>query len=114
MGGVARREAKVAEEDGGVADHPDESRFVFAAEGAEAELVYRQEGDRLILIHTGVPESLGGRGIGGQLVQFAVQRAAREGLTMVPWCPYARRWLSEHPDVAGAASIDWDTPPPSD
>ena len=34
-------------------------------------------------------------------------------LTVVPWCPFARRWLQEHPDEAAAVTIDWDTPRPS-
>src|SRR5205807_663059 len=39
--------------------------------------------------------------------------AVDDGLTVVPWCPYARRWLRKHPDVAGTAAVDWSTPPPS-
>ena len=34
-------------------------------------------------------------------------------LTVVPWCPYARRWLQEHPDEAAAVKIDWETHPTS-
>ena len=37
----------------------------------------------------------------------AVDRAAREGLTLVPLCPFARGWLQRYPDVAKAATIDW-------
>jgi len=40
-------------------------------------------------------------------VTAAVDRAAREGLTLVPLCPFARGWLQRHPDVAKAATIDW-------
>jgi hypothetical protein len=31
----------------------------------------------------------------------------------VPWCPYARRWLHDHTDVAATVAVDWSTPPPS-
>ncbi len=75
-----------------------------------AELTYLQQGDQLILLHTGVPESLGGRGIGANLVRAAVERAARDGLTIVPWCAFARKWLRDNPDVAGTVTIDWTTP----
>lgn len=68
------------------------------------------DGDRLILEHTEVPESLGGRGIGGTLVRAALERAANEGLTVVPWCPFARKWLRDHADEL-TASIDWQTKP---
>jgi predicted GNAT family acetyltransferase len=95
-----------------VVDLPDQSRFVVRADDAEAELVYRRDGDRLILVHTLVPDALGGRGIGGQLVAAALRRAAAEGLTVVPWCPFARHFLHEHPDVAAGVTIDWATAPP--
>jgi predicted GNAT family acetyltransferase len=97
-----------------VVDVPAEDRFVARAEGMEAELVYQVNGDRLFLVHTEVPESLGGRGIAGQLVRAAVRRAEADHLTVVPWCPYARRWLKEHPDEAGGIQVDFKTPAPEE
>jgi predicted GNAT family acetyltransferase len=99
-----------AEDHAPVVDDAANHRFIVEEAGAVAELVYRRHGARLILVHTGVPDELGGRGIGGRLVRTAVERAAAEGLTVVPWCPYARRWLEEHPEVASTVAIDW-TPP---
>ena len=97
-----------------VVDVPSENRFLLQTEGMEAQLVYRLRGDRLFLVHTEVPEALGGRGIAGQLVRAAVRRAEANQLTIVPWCPYARRWLKEHPDETGGVTIDFTTPPPED
>lgn len=94
-----------------IVDDTDHDRFVYVEEGIEAELTYRAEDDRLVLIHTGVPETLGGRGIGGRLVRAAVDRARASGETVVPWCPYARAWLENHPDEAAAVTIDWSPPP---
>ena len=82
-------------------------------EGAVGELTYEVDGDRLYLLHTEVADALRGHGAGGRLVTAAVSRATEEGLTIVPWCPYARRWLREHPDVAGSVPIDWRTRPPN-
>ena len=79
---------------------------------AEAELVYHLNGNRFVLVHTEVPEAWGGRGIGGRLVRAALTRARADHLTVVPWCPFARRWLKEHPDEAGGVDIDFTTPPP--
>jgi predicted GNAT family acetyltransferase len=90
-----------------VIDNTDASRFELRADGWLAELVYRVRGDRLVLVHTEVPFELEGRGIGGRLVIAAVDRAAREGLTLVPLCPFARGWLERHPEVASKAIIDW-------
>jgi predicted GNAT family acetyltransferase len=92
-----------------VIDNTDASRFELRADGRLAELVYRIRGDRLVLVHTEVPVELEGRGIGGRLVTAAVDRAAREGLTLVPLCPFARDWLERHLEAASRAVIDWDS-----
>jgi uncharacterized protein len=95
-----------------VVDVPTEGRFVLRRNGAEAELAYRLQGDRLILVHTEVPDTLSGQGIGGQLVQAALRRADADHLTLVPWCPFAHRWLHDHPDAVAGLTIDWESPPP--
>ena len=92
---------------GEVIDNHAASRLEAWAEGRRAELDYRLNGKRLVLLHTEVPPALGGHGLGGRLVTAAVDRAAREGMTVVPLCPFARDWLEHHPGVAGRAAIDW-------
>ena len=90
-----------------VTDNPAESRFEIRSGAYLAELIYHRSGNRLVLIHTEVPEELERHGLGGRLVTAAVDRAVREGLTIVPFCPFARDWLERHPDVAGRVTIDW-------
>jgi predicted GNAT family acetyltransferase len=97
-----------------VRNDPAGSRFVVEQNGVEAALVYHQLAGRLVLIHTEVPEELGGHGIGGRLVRAALDHARANALTIVPWCPFARRWLTEHASEAEGVPIDWDTLPPSD
>ena len=82
-------------------------RFIIEADGQVAELVYRLDGKQLTLVHTGVPEKIGGRGIAGRLVAAAFGRAVAEGLTVVPLCPYVRSWLRDHPEAAGSVRSDW-------
>jgi predicted GNAT family acetyltransferase len=91
----------------GPRDDRDGRRFVIEEGGATARLDYRIAPGRLTLVHTDVPDELEGRGIGSQLVRAAVDRAAAEDLTIVPLCPFARRWLRDHPDIAATVSIDW-------
>ncbi len=92
---------------------PGESRFVYRADGQTAELLYALGGGRIVLVHTGVPEELGGRGIGGLLVTAAMEYAARKELTVVAACPFAKSWLERHPDVAALAPLDPPGPPGS-
>jgi uncharacterized protein len=82
------------------------ARLELTADGYQAELIYRRNGNRLVLLHTAVPAELEGRGIGGQLVRAAVEKAATAGLTIVPLCPFARDWLERHPEVAAQAKAD--------
>jgi predicted GNAT family acetyltransferase len=92
-----------------VVDDVDSSRFRYVGTGheQEARLEYRAEDGRLDLHHTEVPDELGGRGVGGQLVRAAVERAAGSGETVVPTCPFVRSWLEKHPDEAATITIDW-------
>jgi uncharacterized protein len=91
-----------------VIDNTDESRLELREDGRLAELDYHLRADRLVLVHTEVPIELEGRGIGGKLVSAAIDRAAREDLTVVPLCAFAHGWLERHPEVASRAAIDWD------
>jgi uncharacterized protein len=93
-----------------VIDLPEEGRFVTELEGHTARLVYRTDHERLILVHTIVPAELEGRGVGSALVRASIARAADEGLTVVPWCPFARKWLRSHPDEAAGVTVDWTLP----
>ncbi len=89
-----------------VVDNEAASRFEISVNGRLAELVYRREGDRLVLAHTAVPDELEGRGVGGILVTAAIGRARQHGLTVVPRCPFARGWLERHPEVASGVPIE--------
>lgn len=91
-----------------VVDVAGESRLRIGSGADEAELTYKIDDGRLILTHTGVPDHLSGQGIGSRLVEAAVAKAGREGLTIVPRCPYAARWLRDHPDVAAGVPVDWE------
>ncbi len=86
----------------------DSGRTFRLREGDQvARLRYRLDGDRLVLVHTVVPDALAGRGIGGQLVEAALDRARRDELTVVPECEFASAWLRRHPDAAAGIPLEW-------
>ena len=73
-------------------------RFEQETEHGTAVLAYTRDDDRLILTHTEVPQADEGEGHGGALVQAAFDHARREGLRVVPVCPFVTAWLERHPD----------------
>jgi uncharacterized protein len=90
-----------------VEQRDDEHRLVVARNGLLAELTYHRDGERLVLVHDGVPEGLSGQGVGSALVRAAVDVARTSGLTLEPRCPFARRWLREHPELTDGVAVDW-------
>ena len=74
-------------------------RYYVSLDGHVAEMTYSRAGESIIIIdHTGVPQALGGRGIGQALVKRAVDDARAEGRRIVPLCPYAKAQIDKHPE----------------
>lgn len=88
-------------------EEPPVDELVAELDGHRAFLAYVVDGDRLVLLHTEVPEAIAHHGVGGELVAAAVAIARDRGLTVVPRCPFARRWLSEHAEERAAVEVDW-------
>lgn len=81
-----------------IVDNEAAGRFELQKDGKLAVLTYRVHNGRLALLHTEVPEDLGGQGLGSLLVETALDRARRDGLTVVPYCRFARWWIEKHPE----------------
>lgn len=85
---------KVEREDGA-----QKGRYRLVIDGAEAEMTYSRAGDGMIIIdHTYVPEALRGRKVGERLVRQAVEDARRDGIVIVPLCPFAKAQIDRHPE----------------
>jgi uncharacterized protein len=80
-------------------------RFELTEEGVTAFLVARRTGDTIDLVHTEVPVALEGRGIGGRIVQGALDHARTNDLTVVPTCPFVKSYLERHPEAADGVRI---------
>lgn len=73
--------------------------YRIVVDGVEAEMTYSRAGDGLIIIdHTEVPAALRGRKVGEQLVRRAVEDARREGVAIIPLCPFAKAQIDRHPE----------------
>ncbi|KCZ54315.1 acetyltransferase [Hyphomonas beringensis] len=72
-------------------------RYVSVVNGHEAEMTYSKAGtSRIIIDHTGVPKELGGLGVGIALVRRAVEDARRDGIKIIPLCPFAKAQIEKH------------------
>ena len=80
----------------GIAHDAAASRFTLSVDGQQAVLEYRREGDVMVIIHTGVPPAIGGRGIAAQLLKGALDHARAQGWKVRPACDYASAYLRKH------------------
>jgi hypothetical protein len=55
-----------------------------------AEMTYVWAGNKIIIDHTEVSDTLAGKGIGKQLVHKAVEFAREKNLKIMPLCPFAK------------------------
>jgi predicted GNAT family acetyltransferase len=80
-------------------DGPNKGRYRVVIDNAEAEMTYSRVGPRLIIIdHTFVPDAMRGRSVGVRMVQRAVEDARREGVSILPLCPFAKAQIQRHPE----------------
>jgi predicted GNAT family acetyltransferase len=57
-------------------------------------------GESILIKHTEVSTSHGGRGYGSALMRFMLDHARAEGKTVIPICPFAARYISDHGEYA--------------
>jgi predicted GNAT family acetyltransferase len=81
--------------------HHDETGHQFDIQIGEAHASLRYELDAgvMTITHTNVPEALGGRGIGSELVHAALDIARRRGWKVIPACSFADAWMRRHPET---------------
>jgi uncharacterized protein len=78
----------------------DRGRFQVAVEGQLCVADYRANDGVMAITHTEVAPALEGRGIGGALVQAALDHARAAGWKVRPLCSYARAYMRRHPETA--------------
>jgi predicted GNAT family acetyltransferase len=66
-------------------------------DGEYAILEYRWLKGSMVLMHTVVPTSARGQGIGGILVKYVLDYARSHSLKIVVYCPFVAKYLETHP-----------------
>jgi hypothetical protein len=59
--------------------------------------------DTILLPHVEVDPERRDLGLGSMLVRRVLDDARAEGNSVIPLCPFARRWVDLHPDYAAVA-----------
>lgn len=85
-----------------VIEHDEAGRRYVLRIGADevGELGYSVGGDRVVLEHTAVDESRQEKGLGSQLVRYALDDVRAAGRRVVPQCPFVRSYVEGHPEYA--------------
>ncbi|MEU6426555.1 GNAT family N-acetyltransferase [Microbispora sp. NPDC046973] len=90
-----------------VADNPEASRFEITVDGALAGFAdYRLNGPRISFTHTEIDPAFEGRGLGSTLVRAALDAARDAGLSVLPFCPFVKRYIERHPDYLDLVPAD--------
>lgn len=82
---------------------PDRHLFQTVAEGHAAHLEYHERTGVLTILHTVVPATLGGQGLGARLVDAALAYARSQGLRVASECWYASRHIAALDPLVDAA-----------
>lgn len=75
-----------------------QSRFEWTEAGVLCVLDYQLQNSVLTVLHTGVPDAVGGRGIAADLTRYALDTARKQGLKVRPLCSYTAAYINRYPD----------------
>jgi predicted GNAT family acetyltransferase len=80
-----------------VTDNPGQNRFEIGADGEVAGfLTYQRGKGQIALIHTEIEPAYEGRGLASQLIVAVLDQARADGLDVLPFCPFVRRYIADH------------------
>lgn len=82
-----------------VTDDPAADCYLIDADGSRVGfLSYRLGTDEISLLHAEIQPAAERRGLGSELVAFALDDARARGLQVLPQCPFVRAYIEQHPE----------------
>jgi uncharacterized protein len=85
--------------DAEVVDVPEKSRYELRLDGRLIGVAaYLRRDGRIAFTHTEVDESCEGCGFGSRLAAAALDDARRQGLRVLPLCPFVAHYVEQHPE----------------
>ncbi len=83
-----------------VRDNPARRRFEVLDDDLVAGFAeYRIDSPRISFTHTETDPAFRGRGLARTLVEHALDDVRERGFAVLPFCPYVRQLVAEHPDA---------------
>ena len=82
-------------------------QFEARAGDRVAVLRYRRSPDRIVFVHTEVPEGLRGHGVADQLAHAGLEFARAEKLNVIPLCPFVATYIRRHPEFEPLVDAHW-------
>jgi len=76
----------------------DMSRFEMVVNDSTAFIEYRERNNKIYLIHTEVPESLGGQGVATAIIEKTLHYIEDGGFKLVALCPMVVAFIRRHPE----------------
>ena len=73
-------------------------QFQVFVDGEMAYLEYRLNKGDIVLMHTEVPDKLGGRGIASALAEHVLKYAREQKIPVMIYCPFVASWIKKHPE----------------
>ena len=90
---------RVMEADYKLTDNEERHQYEFHVDQYTPKIEYiKSTNGEIYLTHTEVPTQLGGKGIGSQLVEKALKDIEKQGLRLVPLCPFVAGYIHKHPE----------------
>jgi uncharacterized protein len=84
-----------------IADNPEQAQYEIRADGELAGFIQYHLRDGVIsFLHTETDPRFRGHGVGARLIQSSLEAARERHLGVLPYCPFVRRWIAEHPEYA--------------
>ena len=89
-----------------IVKEPDATRYTLRIDGELASSVdYSVTGNSISFTHTFTNPKLRGRGLAGEIVEFAINDVeSTTDYRVIPMCWYVGKWFDEHPERAGLLS----------
>jgi uncharacterized protein len=81
-----------------VTNNEKQMQFEVHADGEVASLEYRFYKNDIALMHTVVPDRLGGKGIASVLSHHALEWAKEHEKKVMVYCPFVAAYLKKHPE----------------